>query len=585
MEHKNCIDSEIVILAEGPGVVTKVSARYITVRYDSGETKDYKLTKFLRSNHTTCINQHPIVDVGERVHGKRLNEKGEWEDPTVLADGPATDQGEIALGQNILVGFMTWEGYNYEDAVLLNERLVREDVYTSIHIEEFEIDSRDTKLGPEEITRDIPNVGEDALKDLDERGIVRVGAEVKSGDILVGKVTPKGETDLTAEERLLRAIFGEKAREVRDTSLKVPHGESGIVLDTKVFTRENGDELGPGVNQVVRVYIAQRRKIQVGDKMAGRHGNKGVVSRVLPTEDMPFLPDGTPLDIVLNPLGVPSRMNIGQVLEVNLGYAAKACGIKVMTPVFDSARENDIGDTFDTAREMWHGENAPAYPTKLPKIMGEKGHIIDFSKIELDRDGKTTVYDGRTGEKFDNRVTVGYMYYLKLHHLVDDKIHARSTGPYSLVTQQPLGGKAQFGGQRFGEMEVWALEAYGAAYTLQEILTVKSDDVTGRVRTYESIVKGDNIPQPGVPESFKVLVKELQSLCLDIRVLDKDGQEIELKDDDDDDFVPKMKDEMYDTMSDDDDIEAEGYTIEDVPETDDDDFGFMSDDDYSEEDE
>ena len=533
MEHKICIDSEIVVLAEGDGVVTSVDARHVTVKYDSGETKDYKLTKFLRSNHTTCINQHPIVDVGERVHGKRLNEKGEWEDPTVLADGPATDQGEIALGQNILVGFMTWEGYNYEDAVLLNERLVREDLYTSIHIEEFEIDSRDTKLGPEEITRDIPNVGEDALKDLDERGIVRVGAEVKSGDILVGKVTPKGETDLTAEERLLRAIFGEKAREVRDTSLKVPHGESGIVLDTKVFTRENGDELGPGVNQVVRVYIAQRRKIQVGDKMAGRHGNKGVVSRVLPTEDMPFLPDGTPLDIVLNPLGVPSRMNIGQVLEVNLGYAAKACGIKVMTPVFDSAREADIGDTFDTAREMWHGENAPAYPTKLPKLMGEKGHIIDFSKIELDRDGKTTVYDGRTGEKFDNRVTVGYMYYLKLHHLVDDKIHARSTGPYSLVTQQPLGGKAQFGGQRFGEMEVWALEAYGASYTLQEILTVKSDDVTGRVRTYESIVKGHNVPTPGVPESFKVLVKELQSLCLDIQVLDADGNQIELKEDED----------------------------------------------------
>ena len=529
MEHKICIDSEIVVLAEGDGVVTSVDARHVTVKYDSGETKDYKLTKFLRSNHTTCINQHPIVDVGERVHGKRLNEKGEWEDPTVLADGPATDQGEIALGQNILVGFMTWEGYNYEDAVLLNERLVREDLYTSIHIEEFEIDSRDTKLGPEEITRDIPNVGEDALKDLDERGIVRVGAEVKSGDILVGKVTPKGETDLTAEERLLRAIFGEKAREVRDTSLKVPHGESGIVLDTKVFTRENGDELGPGVNQVVRVYIAQRRKIQVGDKMAGRHGNKGVVSRVLPTEDMPFLPDGTPLDIVLNPLGVPSRMNIGQVLEVNLGYAAKACGIKVMTPVFDSARENDIGDTFDTAREMWHGENAPAYPTKLPKIMGEKGHIIDFSKIELDRDGKTTVYDGRTGEKFDNRVTVGYMYYLKLHHLVDDKIHARSTGPYSLVTQQPLGGKAQFGGQRFGEMEVWALEAYGAAYTLQEILTVKSDDVEGRVKTYEAIVKGEPIPQPGIPESFRVMLKELQSLGMDVIVQDKDGNEIDMR--------------------------------------------------------
>ena len=398
-----------------------------------------------------------------------------------------------------------------------------------------------------------------------------MGAEVKSGDILVGKVTPKGETDLTAEERLLRAIFGEKAREVRDTSLKVPHGESGIVLDTKVFTRENGDELGPGVNQVVRVYIAQRRKIQVGDKMAGRHGNKGVVSRVLPTEDMPFLPDGTPLDIVLNPLGVPSRMNIGQVLEVNLGYAAKACGIKVMTPVFDSARENDIGDTFDTAREMWHGENAPAYPTKLPKIMGEKGHIIDFSKIELDRDGKTTVYDGRTGEKFDNRVTVGYMYYLKLHHLVDDKIHARSTGPYSLVTQQPLGGKAQFGGQRFGEMEVWALEAYGAAYTLQEILTVKSDDVTGRVRTYEAIVKGHNVPQPGVPESFKVLVKELQSLCLDIQVLDKDGNVIELKEDEDamDTFnLARMDadDDRHRAFSEEAEFQDSGFDIEDAPE-------------------
>ncbi len=571
MEHKICIDSEIVVLAEGDGVVTSVDARHVTVKYDNGETKDYKLTKFLRSNHTTCINQHPIVDVGERVHGKRLNEKGEWEDPTVLADGPATDQGEIALGQNILVGFMTWEGYNYEDAVLLNERLVREDLYTSIHIEEFEIDSRDTKLGPEEITRDIPNVGEDALKDLDENGIIRVGAEVKSGDILVGKVTPKGETDLTAEERLLRAIFGEKAREVRDTSLKVPHGESGIVLDTKVFTRENGDELGPGVNQVVRVYIAQRRKIQVGDKMAGRHGNKGVVSRVLPTEDMPFLPDGTPLDIVLNPLGVPSRMNIGQVLEVNLGYAAKACGIKVMTPVFDSARENDIGDTFDTARELWHGENAPAYPTKLPKIMGEKGHIIDFSKIELDRDGKTTVYDGRTGEKFDNRVTVGYMYYLKLHHLVDDKIHARSTGPYSLVTQQPLGGKAQFGGQRFGEMEVWALEAYGAAYTLQEILTVKSDDVTGRVRTYESIVKGHNVPTPGVPESFRVLLKELQSLCLNIQVLDKDGNTVDLKEDEDalDTFnLSRMDadDDRHRNIAEDAEFEESGFEFEDAPE-------------------
>ena len=539
MEHKICIDSEIVVLAEGDGVVTSVDARHVTVKYDNGETKDYKLTKFLRSNHTTCINQHPIVDVGERVHGKRLNEKGEWEDPTVLADGPATDQGEIALGQNILVGFMTWEGYNYEDAVLLNERLVREDLYTSIHIEEFEIDSRDTKLGPEEITRDIPNVGEDALKDLDENGIIRVGAEVKSGDILVGKVTPKGETDLTAEERLLRAIFGEKAREVRDTSLKVPHGESGIVLDTKVFTRENGDELGPGVNQVVRVYIAQRRKIQVGDKMAGRHGNKGVVSRVLPTEDMPFLPDGTPLDIVLNPLGVPSRMNIGQVLEVHLGYAAHALGYKVATPIFDGATYEDI-----------------------------QGELI---KAGLDPEGKSVLYDGRTGEPFDNKVTVGYVYFLKLHHLVDDKIHARSTGPYSLVTQQPLGGKAQFGGQRFGEMEVWALEAYGAAYTLQEILTVKSDDVTGRVRTYESIVKGHNVPTPGVPESFRVLLKELQSLCLNIQVLDKDGNTVDLKEDEDalDTFnLSRMDadDDRHRNIAEDAEFEESGFEFEDAPE-------------------
>ena len=501
MEHKICMDSEVVILAEGDGIVTKMDARAITVAYDSGETKEYKLTKFLRSNHGTCINQHPIVDVGERVHGRRLNENGVWEDPTVLADGPATDQGEIALGRNILVGFMTWEGYNYEDAVLLNERLVREDYYTSIHLEEYELDARDTKLGPEEITRDIPNVGEDALKDLDERGIIRIGAEVHAGDILVGKVTPKGETDLTAEERLLRAIFGEKAREVRDTSLKVPHGESGIVVDAKVFSREAGDELGPGVNMVVRVYIAQRRKIQPGDKMAGRHGNKGVVSRILPQEDMPFMPDGTPLDIVLNPLGVPSRMNIGQVLEVHLGYAAKTLGYKVATPIFDGASYEDIRE--------------------------------ELIKAGLDPEGKSWLYDGRTGERFDNKVTVGYVYFLKLHHLVDDKIHARSTGPYSLVTQQPLGGKAQFGGQRFGEMEVWALEAYGAAYTLQEILTVKSDDVTGRVRTYESIVKGHNIPQPGVPESFKVLVKELQALCLDVQVLDRDGNQIELKEDED----------------------------------------------------
>ena len=541
MEHKICLDSEIVVLAEGDGVVTKVDATAVTVRYDSGETKEYKLIKFLRSNHTTCINQRPIVSVGERVHGLRQNEKGEWEDPTVLADGPATDQGEIALGRNILVGFMTWEGYNYEDAVLLNERMVREDVYTSIHIEEYEIDARDTKLGPEEITRDIPNVGEDALKDLDERGIIRIGAEVRSGDILVGKVTPKGETDLTAEERLLRAIFGEKAREVRDTSLKVPHGESGIIVDVKVFTREAGDELSPGVNEVVRVYIAQKRKISVGDKMAGRHGNKGVVSRILPQEDMPFLPDGTPLDIVLNPLGVPSRMNIGQVLEVHLGYAAKTLGWKVATPIFNGADEKDIAETLQMAG--------------------------------LRPDGKSWLYDGRTGERFDNPVTVGYVYFLKLHHLVDDKIHARSTGPYSLVTQQPLGGKAQFGGQRFGEMEVWALEAYGASYTLQEILTVKSDDITGRVRTYEAIVKGHNVPKPGVPESFKVLVKELQSLCLDIKVLDKDGQEIELKDDDDEmtTFNLSRMDadrEREEYVADETDFEESGFGIEDVDEDD-----------------
>ena len=550
MEHKICMDSEVAVLAEGDGVVTKMDARAITVAYDNGETKEYKLTKFLRSNHGTCINQHPIVDVGERVHGKYVNENGETVDPTVLADGPATDQGELALGRNILVGFMTWEGYNYEDAVLLNERLVREDLYTSIHLEEYELDSRDTKLGPEEITRDIPNVGEDALKDLDERGIIRIGAEVHAGDILVGKVTPKGETDLTAEERLLRAIFGEKAREVRDTSLKVPHGESGIVVDAKVFSRENGDDLGPGVNMVVRVYIAQRRKIQPGDKMAGRHGNKGVVSRVLPQEDMPFLPDGTPLDIVLNPLGVPSRMNIGQVLEVHLGYAAKTLGWKVATPIFDGATDKDISEALQLAG--------------------------------LDPEGKSWLYDGRTGERFDNKVTVGYVYFLKLHHLVDDKIHARSTGPYSLVTQQPLGGKAQFGGQRFGEMEVWALEAYGAAYTLQEILTVKSDDVTGRVRTYEAIVKGENIPQPGVPESFKVLIKELQSLCLDVRILDENGDEIELKDDEDD-YIPGMRDEMS-YKSDDDEITGSGFTIEDVPVEEDDSlgaFGDAGDDDYT----
>ena len=485
MEYKAAVDSGVVVLSKADGYVEQVSADEIVIRNDDGTKNTYTLIKFKRSNQGTCVNQRPIVSRGDRVT------KGQ-----VIADGPATSQGEIALGKNALIGFMTWEGYNYEDAVLINERLVRDDVYTSIHIEEYSHESRDTKLGPEEITREIPNVGDDALKDLNAEGIVRKGTEVHAGDILVGKVTPKGETELTAEERLLRAIFGEKAREVRDTSLRLPHGESGIVVDVKVFSRETGDELSPGVNKVVRVYIAQKRKISVGDKMAGRHGNKGVVSRILPPEDMPFLPDGTPLDIVLNPLGVPSRMNIGQVLEVHLGIAAKKLGWKVMTPVFDGANEEDIRECLRMAG--------------------------------LREDGKTVLYDGRTGEPFDNPVTVGIMYYLKLHHLVDDKIHARSTGPYSLITQQPLGGKAQFGGQRFGEMEVWALEAYGAAYTLQEILTVKSDDVTGRVKTYEAIVKGENIPTPGTPESFKVLVKELQSLCLDIRVLDKNGDEIEL---------------------------------------------------------
>ncbi len=521
IEHKCAVDSGVCIIAEDDGKILSVDADHIVVKYDSGDIKEYHLIKYARSNQSTAFNQRPIVNAGEIV------KKGD-----VLADGPSTANGELSLGKNVLVGFMTWEGYNYEDAILLNERVVMEDVYTSIHVEEHECDSRDTKLGPEEITRDIPGVGEDALKYLDERGIITIGSEIHSGDILVGKVTPKGETDLTAEERLLRAIFGEKAREVRDTSLKVPHGESGIVVDVKVFTRKNGDEMSPGVNQVVRVYIAQKRKISVGDKMAGRHGNKGVVSRILPKEDMPYLPDGTPLDIVLNPLGVPSRMNIGQVLEVHLGYAAQALGWKVATPVFNGANEASIRESL--------------------KLAG------------LREDGKIELRDGRTGEKFDNDVTVGYVYFLKLHHLVDDKIHARSTGPYSLVTQQPLGGKAQFGGQRFGEMEVWALEAYGAAYTLQEILTVKSDDVTGRVRTYESIVKGHNIPQPGVPESFKVLVKELQSLCLDVRVLDKDGDIIELKDDEEDDFTPTFSSVEY--KSDDREIESSGYAIEDIDE-------------------
>ena len=519
MEYKAACDSGVCILAKNAGVVEHVDADKIVIRTSKTTTDEYELIKFMRSNQGTCTNQRPIVAKGEEVKAGQ-----------VIADGPSTKNGEISLGKNALIGFMTWEGYNYEDAVLLNEKIVREDVYTSIHIEEYETESRDTKLGPEEITRDIPNVSEDALKDLDERGIIRIGAEVKSGDILVGKVTPKGETELTAEERLLRAIFGEKAREVRDTSLRVPHGEYGIIVDVKVFTPENSDELQPGVREVVRCYIAQKRKISVGDKMAGRHGNKGVVSRILPQEDMPFLPDGTPLDIVLNPLGVPSRMNIGQVLEVHLGYAAKALGWKVMTPVFDGAHEEDIRECFRLAKENNSGDNVKEYPTKLDKIMSPtNGHVIDFSKIELDEDGKSTVYDGRTGEKFDNRVTVGYMYYLKLHHLVDDKIHARSTGPYSLVTQQPLGGKAQFGGQRFGEMEVWALEAYGAAYTLQEILTVKSDDVVGRVKTYEAIVKGQDVPKPGIPESFRVLIKELQSLGLDVVVQDSNGDPVDLK--------------------------------------------------------
>ena len=509
MEYKAAKDSGVVVLSKQDGVVEKVSADEIVIKDEVGERHKYHLLKFLRSNQGTCINQRPIVETGEQVT------KG-----MIIADGPATDNGEIALGRNVLVGFMTWEGYNYEDAVLLNEKLVRDDIFTSVHIEEYESESRDTKLGPEEITREIPNVGDDALKNLDDRGIIRVGAEVHSGDILVGKVTPKGETELTPEERLLRAIFGEKAREVRDTSLRVPHGEAGIIVDVKVFTRENNDELPPGVNEIVRCYIAQKRKISVGDKMAGRHGNKGVVSRILPSEDMPFLPDGTPLDIVLNPLGVPSRMNIGQVLEVHLGMAASRLGFKVATPVFDGANEKDIMN-----------------------LLEEAG---------LRRDGKTVLYDGRTGQPFDNPVTVGYMYYLKLHHLVDDKIHARSTGPYSLVTQQPLGGKAQFGGQRFGEMEVWALEAYGAAYLLQEILTVKSDDVVGRVKTYEAIVKGENVPAPGIPESFKVLIKELQSLALDVNVLDANNEVIDLRsvDDDDEPNMDEYKDELLTTVND-----------------------------------
>ena len=548
MEYKAAVDSGVAVIAKHNGTVKSVSANLVVITDEQGVDHDYHLIKFMRSNQGTCINQRPVLAKGDKV------KVGD-----VVADGPGTSNGEISLGKNMLIGFMTWEGYNYEDAVLINEKLVREDLYTSVHIEEYEIEARDTKLGPEEITRDIPNVGEDVLKELDERGIIRIGAEVRAGDILVGKVTPKGETELNAEERLLRAIFGEKAREVRDTSLRVPHGEYGIIVDVKVFTRETSDELSPGVNMVVRCYIAQKRKISVGDKMAGRHGNKGVVSRVLPQEDMPYLPGGQPLDIVLNPLGVPSRMNIGQVLEVHLGRAASALGFKVMTPVFDGAKESDIRDA-----------------------LREAG---------LDEDGKTILYDGRTGEQFDNRVTVGYMYYLKLHHLVDDKIHARSTGPYSLVTQQPLGGKAQFGGQRFGEMEVWALEAYGAAYTLQEILTVKSDDVVGRVKTFEAIVKGRNVPKTGIPESFKVLIKELQSLALDVRVLDKDNNEIDLKqqfDDDDTMGLPPVEGEMFgSSVADENEFDAGGFAVEEAPEDDAfggdsfgefADFGFGSDD-------
>ena len=512
MEYKAAVDSGVVVCAKEDGTVTEVSADRIVITSDDGKEHLYKLIKFKRSNQGNCVNQRPIVEKGEEVHAG-----------DVIADGPATKMGEIALGKNALIGFMTWEGYNYEDAVLINEKLVYNDVYTSIHIEEYELECRETKLGPEEITRDIPNLSDDVLKDLDDRGIIRIGAEVHSGDILVGKVSPKGETELTAEEKLLRAIFGEKAREVRDNSLRVAHGESGIVVDVKVFNRENCDDLSPGVNEKVRVYIAQKRKISVGDKMAGRHGNKGVVSRILKQEDMPFLPDGTPLDIVLNPLGVPSRMNIGQVLEVHLGYVARALGWKIATPVFDGAHEQDIRALYDEARE------------KKSELLGENSAGLDFTKLAWTSDCKTQLIDGRTGEKFDSPVTVGYMYYLKLHHLVDDKIHARSTGPYSLVTQQPLGGKAQFGGQRFGEMEVWALEAYGAAYTLQEILTVKSDDLMGRQKTYEAIVKGDDVPKPGVPESFKVMVSELQGLGLDVRILDEDGDEIDLKEDLDED--------------------------------------------------
>ena len=592
MEEKAAVDSGVCVVAEESGTVERSTSTEITVRQDDGKLKKYKLTKFQRSNQSNCYNQRPIVFKGDRV------EKGE-----VIADGPSTSTGELGLGKNPLIGFMTWEGYNYEDAVLLSERLVQDDVYTSIHIEEYEAEARDTKLGPEEITRDIPGVGDDALKNLDERGIIRVGAEVRAGDILVGKVTPKGETELTAEERLLRAIFGEKAREVRDTSLKVPHGEYGIVVDAKVFTREGGDEMSPGVNQSVRIYIAQKRKISVGDKMAGRHGNKGVVSRVLPVEDMPFLPNGRPLDIVLNPLGVPSRMNIGQVLEIHLSLAAKALGFNIATPVFDGANEIDIMDTLDLANDYvnlsWEEFEAKHKEELLPEVLqylsDNREHRKLWKGVPISRDGKVRLRDGRTGEYFDSPVTIGHMHYLKLHHLVDDKIHARSTGPYSLVTQQPLGGKAQFGGQRFGEMEVWALEAYGASYTLQEILTVKSDDVIGRVKTYEAIIKGENIPEPGIPESFKVLLKELQSLGLDVRVLRDDNTEVEIMETSDmgeTDFRSLIEGDRRYRNDDDEDFGKHGYSkqefqgeelvdVEEEPESDDDfDMNFEENDDY-----
>ena len=592
MEEKAAVDSGVCVVAEEGGTVERSTSTEITVRQDDGKLKKYKLTKFQRSNQSNCYNQRPIVFKGDRV------EKGE-----VIADGPSTSNGELGLGKNPLIGFMTWEGYNYEDAVLLSERLVQDDVYTSIHIEEYEAEARDTKLGPEEITRDIPGVGDDALKNLDERGIIRVGAEVRAGDILVGKVTPKGETELTAEERLLRAIFGEKAREVRDTSLKVPHGEYGIVVDAKVFTREGGDEMSPGVNQSVRIYIAQKRKISVGDKMAGRHGNKGVVSRVLPVEDMPFLPNGRPLDIVLNPLGVPARMNIGQVLEIHLSLAAKALGFNIATPVFDGANEIDIMDTLDLANDYvnlsWEEFEAKHKEELLPEVLqylsDNREHRKLWKGVPISRDGKVRLRDGRTGEYFDSPVTIGHMHYLKLHHLVDDKIHARSTGPYSLVTQQPLGGKAQFGGQRFGEMEVWALEAYGASYTLQEILTVKSDDVIGRVKTYEAIIKGENIPEPGIPESFKVLLKELQSLGLDVRVLRDDNTEVEIMETSDmgeTDFRSLIEGDRRYRNDDDEDFGKHGYSkqefqgeelvdVEEEPESDDDfDMNFEENDDY-----